>query len=128
MGAVLKSFTLRYNIGWFSHSNSQNPREASSRSRIFLFSLVNMWFCWCVFLSVQRLLATTKKDTDPKFGTHTPQYHIWVFCFFEKVTLRAASLEKLPCHMHFPHIFSIALFFIILDFKKPNFYQKSCQN
>ena len=50
------------------YTKIQNPREASSRSRIFLFSFVNM----CVYVSVRRLLATTKKDTDLKFGTHTP--------------------------------------------------------
>ena len=43
----------------------QNPREASSRSRIFLISLV--FVCICVTPPGQ-----TKNDTDLKFGTHTP--------------------------------------------------------
>ena len=56
-----------------SRRNFQNPREASSRSRIFLFSLVNV--------SVGLSLCTeppgqTKNDTDLKFGTHTFQDHI----------------------------------------------------
>ena len=33
------------------------------------------------------------------------------------MTLSAASLEKLPCHVDFPHIFSIALFFFISIFR-----------
>ena len=44
---------------------NQNPREASSRSRIFLNSLV--YLCMCVTSPGQ-----TKNDTDLKFGTHTP--------------------------------------------------------
>ena len=37
----------------------------------------------------------------------------------ENMTLRAASLEKLPCHVDFPHISAIALFFsLFLIFKK----------
>ena len=35
-----------------------------------------------------------------------------VFCFLEEITLTAASLDKLPCHVDFPHISSIALFLI----------------
>ena len=52
----------------------QNPLEGGSLSSIFLFSLVNM--CLFVCVSVRRLLATTKKDTDLKIGTHTPLDHI----------------------------------------------------
>ena len=54
----------------------------------------------------------TKTDIGLKFGTHTPldKNEKWVFCFFQKVTLRVARLEKLPCHAGFPHIPSIALF------------------
>ena len=47
----------------------QNPREAISRSRILLISLVYVfiYLCICVTPPVQ-----TKKDTDLKFGIHTP--------------------------------------------------------
>ena len=49
-----------------------NPREVSSRSKIFPFSLVNMIGCKSVALYVWTgLLAQIKKTTDPKFGTHT---------------------------------------------------------
>ena len=45
----------------------------------------------------------TKNDTDWNFGTHThsptPNLKGFFFGFFEKVTLRAASLQKLPRHM-----------------------------
>ena len=54
---------------------SQNPREASSRSRIFLFSLVYIYVCICVFMFV-RPPGQTKNDRDLKFGTHTPLDHI----------------------------------------------------
>ena len=64
----------------------------------------------CKHVSVRRLLGTTKKATDLKFGTHTPLEIIYFFSFFEKVTLRAASLEKLPRHVDFPLISSIGLF------------------
>ena len=41
--------------------------------------------------------------------THSPRPNLKT-AFFEKVTLRAASLEKLPCQVDFPHISSIAFF------------------
>ena len=52
---------------------NQNPREASSRSRIFLISLV--YVCICVFICVMPP-GQTKNDTDLKFGTHIPLDHI----------------------------------------------------
>ena len=59
----------------------------------------------------QTLKFWTKNDTDLKFGKHTPIDLIWknFFCFFEKISLTDASLEKLPCHVDFTHISSIAL-------------------
>ena len=39
---------------------------------------------------------------------HSPRTYLKTG-FFEEVTLRAASLEKLPCHVDFPHISSITL-------------------
>ena len=53
--------------------NCQNPREASSRSRIFLFSIV--YACICVFIYVCICVTPpgqTKNDTDLKFVTHSP--------------------------------------------------------
>ena len=47
----------------------QNPREASSRSRIFLISLV--YLCMYLFNCVTPP-GQTKNDTELKFGTHTP--------------------------------------------------------
>ena len=38
----------------------QNPRKASSRSRIFLKSLVYLWMCVFIYLWVSRLLAKRK--------------------------------------------------------------------
>ena len=72
--------------------NNQNPREASSRSRIFLISLV--FVCFCVFI----YLCTY---------SHWP--YLKTSFFFEKTTMTTASLEKLPCHVDFPHIFSLPL-------------------
>ena len=50
-------------------AKNQNPREC-----VFFNSFV--WLCVSVGLSVPRLLATTKNDTDLKFDTHTPLGHI----------------------------------------------------
>ena len=72
----------------------QNPREASSRSRILLISLVYVCIYLCICVTS---LGQTKNDTDLKFGTHTPID----FCFFDQITVTAASLEKLPCHVDF---------------------------
>ena len=57
-----------------------------------------------------------KVATDLKYGTHTALEIIYFFLFFEKVTMRAASLEKQPCHVDFPHISSIALFLHFIYF------------
>ena len=51
----------------------QNPREASSRKRIFLLSLV--YVCMYLFMCV-RPLGQTKNFKDLEFGTHSPQDHI----------------------------------------------------
>ena len=48
----------------------QNLREASSRLRIFLNSLV--YVCVCVYLFVCFLPPVYTNDTDLIFGTHTP--------------------------------------------------------
>ena len=57
----------------------------------------------------------TIKDTDLKFGTHTSLDLISKNgFFFEKITSRATSPEKLPCHVDFPHIFSIAVWYFLV--------------
>ena len=65
----------------------------------------------CVLVYVCTSPGQTKNNTDLKFDTHTPIDLIEkrVFCFFEKITVTAAILEKLPCHTDFPRISSIAL-------------------
>ena len=50
---------------------------------------------------------------------HSPRSYLktsFFFCFFKKVTLRAAGLEQLPHHVDILHMFSIALFFFQRDF------------
>ena len=94
----------------------RNPREASSRPRIFLISLEYLcFFVYVVFVYVFICLTSpgpTKNDTDLIFGTHTRIDLILkrVFCFAEKILVTAASLKKLPCHVDFSHISLIALF------------------
>ena len=67
----------------------------------------------CVFIygCIYAWPGQTKNDTDLEFGTHTPIELIkkWFICFFDQITVMASSLEKLPCHMGFSHISSIAL-------------------
>ena len=84
----------------------QNPRETRSRSRIFLFSLV-IYVCWLLVCTGPP--CQTENDTDLKFGTHAPIDLTEKQVFVEKMTPEAASLEKLPCHVDFPHISLIAL-------------------
>ena len=50
---------------------NQNPREASSRSRIFKFTRI----CVCLYMYLFIFVKSpgqTKNDTDLKFGTYTP--------------------------------------------------------
>ena len=107
----------------------QNPREASSRSRIFLFLLVCMcvyvFIYFCIYLCVSRLLAKRKTILTQNLAQTLSQTtsKIAYFVFFEKVTLKAASLEKVQCHGDFPEISSIALFrnfFLDLYRRLPN--------
>ena len=91
----------------------QNPREAGSRSRIFLISLVYVFVGELIYLCVSRLLA--KRKTIYTWNlVHILHWTLsknrFFFGFFsEKMTLRAANLEKLLCHGDFSHIFSISL-------------------
>ena len=64
-----------------------------------------------VGVSVRRLLATAKKATDLKFGTHTPRLDLDLKTVFFLFFRKSDPVEKLPCHVDFPHISSIALFF-----------------
>ena len=73
---------------------------------IFFYSFVYVWVSWFV----RETPDQTKYDTDLKFSTHTPLVKTSYFGFFKKVTMRAASLGKLPCHVDFPHTSSNALF------------------
>ena len=89
----------------------QNPREASSRSTIFLFSLV--YVCMYVFIYLCHASWGNEKRHRPEIWyARSPRPYLKIsFLFFsKKVTLRAANLEKLPCHVDFPHISSFALF------------------
>ena len=64
--------------------------------------------CGYVFICVTPP-GHTENDTDLKFGTHAPIDLTEKQVFVEKMTPEAASLEKLPCHVDFPHISLIAL-------------------
>ena len=94
-------------------------RRAANRG----YSNFPLYMCVCFYLFVYLFMCVTppnqtKNYTDLKFGTDPLLDQIWnrVFRFFEKVTLRAASLEKVQCHVDFPHISSIASSFILLLF------------
>ena len=91
----------------------QNPREGSSRSRIFLFLLV-IYVCGSLGCWFKGDLLAKRKTLQTANLIHTIPMTIskTVFCFFEKVTLKAASLKKLPCHGDFPHFSSIDLFYL----------------
>ena len=73
---VLEAANFRKNLFKLSLPNvklNQNPCEASSRSRIFLNSLV--YVCVYTYIYVCNCVTPpgqTKNDTDLKFGTHTP--------------------------------------------------------
>ena len=45
----------------------------------------------------------TNNDTDLKFGTLIPIGLIYKRYFFDQITVTAASFEKLPRHVDFPH-------------------------
>ena len=101
----------------------QNPREASSRPRIFLILCICVCVCVCIYVCIcVTPPGQTKIDTDLKFGTNTAIDLILkrVFLFFDQIPVTAASLEKLPCHVDFPHISSIALF-SVFPFSPPQF-------
>ena len=93
----------------------RNPREASSRSWIFLFSLVyeGMYVFMCVFVYVCHTSWSNEKQYWPEIWyTNSPRPYLKTsFCFFEKITLKAVSLEKLMRHIDFCLFQSISRFY-----------------
>ena len=61
------------------YSVNQNPREASSRSRIYVFSLVNILVCWLVYPA---LFGHNEKRYRPEIWyKHSPRPYLKT-CFF----------------------------------------------
>ena len=90
-------------------------------TEIFMCVYLCMVVCICVTPPGQ-----TKNDRDLKFRTHSHRLYLKTsFFLFEKITLRAASLEKLPCHVDFPHISSISLFSVLIKTKQISTSQKN---
>ena len=108
----MRSFRLRvlwFNTRWlWSWYLCQNPREASSRPRIFFNSLVYVFVCLFTYLFVSCLLA--KRKTIQTWNlAHILPLTLSKKRDFYQITVTAASLEKLPCHVDIPHNISIAL-------------------
>ena len=98
----------------------QNPREASSRSSIFLIWLVYVCIYLCIYLCIHVCHVSwpnEKRYTPDIWRTYSHWPYLKTF-FFEKISETAASLKKLPCHVDFSHIFSIALFAIFRFFNR----------
>ena len=74
----------------------------------FTHIFVYVFMCLCV----SRLLAKRKTlqtwNLAPILPLTLPKNGF--FCFFNQIPVTAASLKKLPCHVDFLHISSIALF------------------
>ena len=73
-------------------------------------------FCGCVGGGVVRNLLIKRKSIQTWNLVHVLPKTIsenGFFVFFEKITPRSTSLEKLPRHVDFPHI-SIGLLFLII--------------
>ena len=86
---------LRDNIKLFysqkqRKTDFQNPRKASSRSRIFLLSLAYVFMYVFIYLFVSRLLAKRKTLQTRNLVQPLPLTTSKNSFFFEKVTLRAA--------------------------------------
>ena len=92
----------------FFASWNQNPREAGRE-----YSYFHLYMCVCIHVCHASWPNDDRYRPDIWY-THSPGPHLKTgFCFFEKATLKAASLEKLPCHVDFSHISSIVLFDIL---------------
>ena len=83
----------------------QNPHAA-------VYFYFRSYICVCICLFVSSPLDKRKTIQTANL-VHILSFKNGFFCFFEKMTLRAAILEKLPCHVDFPHISPIALSWII---------------
>ena len=81
------------------HLVYQNPCEASSRSRIFLYSLVNMLVCESVFTT--HFGHNEKRYRPEIWYMHSPRPYLkmGLYFFLKKVTLRAATLAEKNCRV-----------------------------
>ena len=77
----------------------------------FFYLLVYMLVCRYVELCQSFWPNERRYRPEIRYTYSHRPYLKTVLCFFEKIAVTAASLEKLPCHGDFPHISSIALFF-----------------
>ena len=103
--SVKKLFLLLFRVEY------QNPHEASSRSRIFLNSLV--YLCMYLFIYARHVSWPNEKRYRPQIWhtySHWPYLKTGFFVFSIKSPWRPLASKKLPCHVDFPHISSIALF------------------
>ena len=79
------------------------------------YSLIHSYICMsmCVCVCLCHAPWPNEKWYTPEIWyklSARPYLKNAFFCFFEKETRRAGSLEKLQCHVDFLHIFSTALF------------------
>ena len=89
-------------------------RRATGRG--YLNSLVYVCVCICIYLFLSSLLAKRKTIQTWNLAHILPLTlsKNRFFYFFDQITVTAASLEKLPCHVDFPHISSISLLLLLL--------------
>ena len=85
----------------------QNPREANSRSRILLISLV--YVCIYLFVYVCHASWSNEKRYRLEIWYIYSQGPYLKTGFFKKISVTATSFEKLTRHVDFPHISSIVL-------------------
>ena len=80
------------------------------------YSEFHLYMCVFIYLFVSRLLAKRKTIQTRNLAHMLPltSSKSVLFCFFEKISVTAASLEKLPCHVDFTHISSITMFLSII--------------
>ena len=89
-------------------------RRAAGRG----YSYFHLYMCsMCVFIYVCHASWPNETLYRPEiWNTQFPIPYLKTFFFRKKVTLKAASLEKLPCHVDFPHISSLPCLILILFF------------
>ena len=81
----------------------QNPREASSRSRIFLNSLVYVCVCMYLLIYVCHVSWPNEKRYRPEIWytySHRPYLKIF-FCFFEKMTIEGRQPRETTVSLEF---------------------------